>query len=372
MKPKQRWVFVDDQSSEAQSFADSLSEGTSLDVKVLSPYDAEKLLLTGKEVPAGVLLDVDLSNADGVYGTGPGIAQDLRVKQRAGQVGEYPIVRFAGRGPIQKNIEGDPASDDLFDLKIPKESIATGGTSHIVKRLEGVSLIYQEIERVETPTPEAFLSLVDLTQEQWDLVGHPAFADRLLGAMQVATHVAAGTFVRSFLLPPGLLIDEKLLAVRLGVDAPASGANWTALRDSLGFSYNGIGNEAFVRWWAKGLDDWWFTIIGAEDPLSTLDSAARVGLLCERTKFKELTPLQLPHGSAGTKPWRHCSLSAEESPPRVVPIDPVESVRFANQVDLPPWRDPAYASLGAAAQWKADFRVNRADLDRLLRKHKAT
>ena len=371
MTTKERWVFVDDQREEAQAFAQELSRDA-IEVQVIDPGQAKETLLTAKDTPGGVLIDVDLSNFVGEHGTGPGIAQDIRVKQRAHEVEEFPIVRFAGLEPIRKSILGDPASDDLFDLKIPKEALREKGPVYIVELLRGVSLVYKALKDIGKATDDSLLPLLGLSAEAWDRTGHSGFSDRLLSSLQVATHVAAGTFIRSFLLPPGLLIDERLLAVRLGVDAVASGKAWPDLLKSVPFSYVGVGHEAFPRWWARGLDEWWFNAIGQDEPLSSLDAKTRVALLGERAGFKDLTPLSLPHGSAGSKPWRHCSLSAEEAPPRFLPLDPSESVRLTGRVDLPPWVDPAYAALGPALQARDDFRRNRSDLDRLSRKYKAS
>lgn len=370
MKMKDRWIFIDDQHDAAQSFADALTHDSPIEVLVVDPADAKPRLLGAKESPAGVLMDVDLSSATGEHGTGPGIAQDIRVKQRAREIAEYPVVRFAGLEPIRRSIQGDPASDDLFDLKIPKEKLRENGASHIVGLLRGVSLVYLALGRIGNATDDSFLPLVGLSAQEWERLGHPAFSDRLLSALQVATHVAAGTFVRSFLLPSGLLIDERLLAVRLGVNREASGEQWFDLLESLPFAYGGVGSDAFKRWWARGLDDWWYSTVGEDEPLSSLDAESRVKLLGERAGCKNLISLSMPQGSAGTKPWRHCSLSLEEDPPRFVPLDPTESVRLTGRVDLPPWVDPAYAALGPALQARHDFRRNRSDLDRLRRKYK--
>lgn len=370
MRPKDRWIFVDDQHDAAQSFADALSQHGQLEVLVVDPADAKKRLLTARESPAGVLMDVDLSNSPGEHGTGPGIAQDIRVKQRAGEIDEYPVVRFAGLEPIRKSIQGDPASDDLFDLKIPKENLREDGASRIVELLHGVSMVYHTLGSSGDAAEESFLTLVGLTCEDWERLGHPAFSDRLLSAMQIATHVAAGVFIRSFLLPSGLLIDERLLAVRLGVNYEASKAPWARLVASLPFAYTGTGSDAFKRWWSKGLDDWWFSLTGEDEPLSALSATRRVELLNGQASCKDLIPLSMPHGSAGTKPWRQCSLSAEEAPPRFLPIDPAESIRLTGRVDLPPWVDPAYAALGPALQARNDFRRNRSDLVRLTRKYR--
>src|SRR5690242_8292449 len=106
------WLLVDDFPAEAKAFADKLATGADkLKVDVAPPDQARQLLLTKAITPAGILMDVDLSNLPGERGSGPGLAQDVRVKQRAREIDEYPIVRFSGRVPIERNLKGDPGSD---------------------------------------------------------------------------------------------------------------------------------------------------------------------------------------------------------------------------------------------------------------------
>lgn len=116
------WAFVEDQPNEAKAFAEQLRTGQpAIAVEVLGPLKAREDLLTGKVVPLGVLMDVDLSGVTGEHGTGLGIAQDIPGKQKAREIPDYPIVRLAGPKPVEKIVGGDPSSDDLLDLRISKK-----------------------------------------------------------------------------------------------------------------------------------------------------------------------------------------------------------------------------------------------------------
>lgn len=191
----------------------------------------------------------------------------------------------------------------------------------------------------------------------------------MLAALAVP-HVAAGIFARHFLTASGLLIDETLLAIRLGVDARGSGAGWEALRGLLPFAYQGVAANYFSRWWARGLEEWWFEVVRGEAPLASLPIDQRLTALQRAFPGNPLQPLVMPVGSAGNKPWRLCALSLEEEPPRNVAVDPNEAVRMTPRADMPVWTDPPLASLRLALQQKRDFRLNRSDLARLERKHR--
>jgi hypothetical protein len=361
------WIFVDDFPGEAQAFADQLAKGRHpVAVEVVTPAEARDRLLTKAVTPAGVLMDVDLSNVPGERGSGPGIAQDLRVKQRAGEIAEYPIVRFAARAPVERNVKGDPGSDDLFDLKILKEELAQDVAAAQL-RLIGLEAVYAGLAARNPAAPNVLnelLGLDDATLGRWS---HEAFHDRLLSALQIATHVAAGAFMRGFLTPTGLLVSDSVLSYRLGVDARASGRRWEDLLQQLPFRYMGIASDYYRRWWARGLEDWWLDTVKSDRPLVSLPIRDRVQMLSN--SFGGLVALTMPAGSAGDKPWRLCALSLEADPPVFIPVDPTESVRFTPRADAPAWTDPTHVSLRLALQRRDDFRLNRNDLIRLQRKH---
>ena len=334
----------------------------------MEPAEARAQLLTGRLAPNGVLIDVELSNAAGEFGSGPGIAQDLRVKQRARAITEFPIVRFAGRGPVERNVKGDPGSDDLFDLKILKEQLAQDLTA-IQLGLIGLERVYQGLSGTDATSRDALNQILGLPDEALPRWSHEGFHERLLSALRIGTHVGASAFMRGFLTPTGLLLDERVLAYRLGLDAALSGEHWARLRDGLTFQYRGVAWEYYPRWWSRGLDDWWFEVVQGDRPLVSLTISERIQALT-RT-FNGLVPLTMPEGSAGERPWRLCALSLEADPPVFIPVDPSESVRFTPRADQPPWTDPAYVSLRSALQERDDFRLNRSDLARLQRRYQA-
>ena len=361
------WIFVDDFPSEAKAFADQLAKGDHpLVVDVVSPRDARERLLTRVITPAGVLMDVDLSNALAERGSGPGIAQDLRVKQKAKEIAEFPIVRFAARVPVQKNLEGDPGSDDLFDLKVQKEEL-TQDEASVQVRLIGLEHVYRGLTGCDLRAGETLNKLLGLSDVELSRWSHKGFHDRLYSALQVATHVAASAFMRGFLTPTGLLLDEAVLSYRLGIDFRRSGEGWTNLRKQLPFDYKGIASEYYSRWWSRGLEDWWLDTIKSERALVSLTIAERIEVLGKT--FTGLVPLTMPTGSAGERPWRACALSLEADPPVLIPVDPTEAARLTLRADLPLWTDPVHVSLRLGLQKRDDFRINSSDLARLERKY---
>lgn len=362
------WFFVDDATQEANAFAQALSDTGRLKVEVLAPKEAREKLLTGQVNPLGVLMDVDLSNAVDELGTGPGMAQDLRVKQRSGKINEFPVVRFAGAEPIKNNILGDPSSDDLFDAKIPKERVYAD-LEDVCNQLNGVESVYQALAPGKGAEQYSIASLVELDQQAWEKYGHPVFEQRLMGSLKHSIHVAAGIFLKTLIIPAGLLIDDSLLAIRLGIDPEKSSADFDAIKKILPFRYTGVASDNFSRWWARALDEWWFSTVDSKTPPSALPADARVELLKARLGLNHLAALQMPSESAGSRPWRQCAFHLEQEPPKSFPIDPSESVRLTGYTDTSPWLDPLYAALGIALSNRADTRLNGADITRLYKKY---
>lgn len=368
MAASTNWVFIDDQVQEAESFAQQLGEGANLiQVEVLNPKQARETLLSGQLQPTGVLVDVDLSAIPGEYGSGPGIAQDIRINQKNRKLSEFPVVRFAFRQRVDANVGGDPASDDLFDLKIQKEELARDLDS-VQGRLRGAQEIYESLKSHNALVGEALNQFLGLTDEGLDAWSHPALHERIAADLHVAPHVAALLFMRGVLQPTGLLVNESILAFRLGIDKAASGGAWRQLLKELeAVKYHGVASNHFDRWWARGVEDWWLDNVGRGSGLANLDISERHELL--KGRFSDLIPLKMPHGSAGDKPWRACTLSLEDEPPQWIPVDPTAAVRVAPRSDLPPWVDPLYAALGPALQ-SQDLRVNKEDLARLSKKYR--
>jgi hypothetical protein len=199
---------------------------------------------------------------------------------------------------------------------------------------------------------------------------HEGLVAKMLTGASHAPHVAAGAFCRLFLIPHGILVDERLLSVRLGVDTSACMDSWNALLEKFSsFCYRGAASEFFPRWWARGLEDWWFKNVDKSGPLAGKTATERVGLLAQTTGILGLVALPVPVGEQDFRPWRLCRLALEASPQQFIPVDPAQSVRVTPQADFPPWVEPHSASAKLALRARDDQRLNRKDVERLRKKY---
>ncbi|WP_342241196.1 hypothetical protein [Inquilinus sp. OTU3971] len=350
------WLLVDDKPDEAEQFARALSVKGMFVVTSIRAKDAEDRLGKGELRPSGVLMDVDLSSETGMRSTGPGMAQNIRVAQQRQSAPSFPIVRFSARARVLENIGHDSSSDDVFDLKIEKDGLSEIARQKVVQRqLFGVTEVYHA-----AGGEFDLLTFVGLDDKHWSLWGHLAFEREMANADR--PHLKAGRIIR-LLVHPGVLIDEDLLAIRLGIDRHQS-KSWSQLLDELApIRYSGVARDHFPRWWARGLEDWWLDL-SPPQPLAGSSIEERHALL---TRYhSDLRRLEMPEESPGDRPWRTCLLTLEERE-EIIPVDPSKGVRITPRETLPPWMDPFVAVLGRALQSRDDPRLDRADLDRLSR-----
>lgn len=350
------WLLIDDSPQEAKAFAHNLAQGDVLQIEHMSGPEAADALKARTLNPAGVLMDVDLSNELGPEQTGPGMSQSIRVAQQKKELPPFPIVRFSLRNKVLENIGHDSSSDDIFDLKIEKDGLSNAVACNIARsKIVGIRQVYDALNR----DGQDLLSILGLNEQCWDLWGSSGFQADFDVVDRV--HLRASPLIR-LLVHPGLLIDEAILGLRLGVERETS-AGWSALVETLSdYAFRGAARDCFPRWWARGIEQWWQDHNGATLPLAGTDIEQRVELLGKR--FSNLVPLTMPPGSMGKRPWRYCLLSMEQRS-ELIPVDPARGVKITPRSPMPSWLDPLYASLGESLKNRDDPRLDKEELKRL-------
>ncbi len=350
------WLLVDDNHEEAAAFAAGLTQEGTITVRSATVTEAEEALADRTLNPAGLLLDVDLSNEVGLKTSGPGLAQDIRVAQQVEALNGFPIVRFSYRANVAANIGQDPTSDNLFDLKVEKDGLSDEAARiRVRKELLGIREVYDALRKGN----QDLKAILGVNETEWADWGNSSLGSAFAQGDRV--HSRAAPIVR-LLKHPGLLIDEQLLTFRLGIDTKKS-ADYAAVLEQLqAIKYKGVASEVLPRWWARGIEQWWRRELGASTPLAGCSISQRVELLAGR--FGDLTELSMPDGSIGDRPWRYCLISLEQHN-ELIPIDPAKSVRMNSRQPMPSWIDPLYASLGNAAMNREDPRLDPKDLERL-------
>lgn len=334
-----KYLFVDDaigNGGDAEQYRKMLSKVGILDVELTRP-DRDKLLVPDAELDEvdGFILDINLSDQvapDGkrFMGTGAGLAQDLRLLQSLGANNggqrPRPIVRLCAAQVFQAYLEGDNSTVDIFDLGFSKETI--GDHAEVARRkLAALPTFYADVANCDAASAR---QLLGLSADEYSTI-HSKFRGELEAELDRKTHEAASFIIRELINAPGLLIDEPLLAVRLGVDVGKS-LGWAAVREHFDKArYRGTGSTAFVRWWNPLLSSTWAELNQA--PLFRLTAAKRVEILRE-SGFKDLTALSPDARSPGEQSW---TISRSTDPELKLPADP--RFAFPLNVAVKPWLD---------------------------------
>ncbi len=375
-------LLDDDAGSEApvEDYAEALvaRSGGQLSIVVRKPGRmAETIALITEQGPQGLLLDVALTNAQDAEGQpvgfdGIALAQQVRTLQTrarsakgAGGLPEFPVIRFSKRDIVREYVNKDSTSDDLFDEFVDKSSLGEPGAAEVAtSRVLALSRDY--------PVVTAFADREATGDALATLLGcEPALLARLdprtlLGLRRpgAPAHVFSRFIVVKLLSRPGPLVDEALLAVRLGVD-PQVSEDWSALLERLASSrYRGAYASGYARWWMIAARDWWDRQVDQDRSPARLGAAERVALLIAKTGLTQLRSIESNADSPGSRYWYRCVKSR-------LPIDPTEGYSLMPVYGTETWHDTEYLCLEEALRDARNARLGpseQARVDAILRK----
>lgn len=168
------------------------------------------------------------------------------------------------------------------------------------------------------------------------------FVSELNNLANNPSHVIANFLVNELLLKQGLLIDERTLAARLGIDIEQSSEDWEQVLSSLNEAlYKGVFYQGWERWWMPIIEIWWNKTIHAETYLRATSASDRVEYIKKELKLTKIYPSEKMPKSDSDEFWTVCKGNNR-------PLDPVDGLMIDRQENLYPWQDPDYVSVEAA------------------------
>lgn len=379
-----KFLLIDDdvQSGDApaERYAEKLTlvSNGGLTVDTYRPQSIDKVLAYIREArPAGLLVDVAFTNAlteehVSIAYDGMALAQQIRTSQTRGlrqnngtNLPEFPLVRLSKLDVIREFIKGDTTGEDLFDEKIDKSDVIEHAEL-IVPRLISLAVDYPSVSAYaanEVKTDGAVAGLLGVQEEFLSRID----VRTLLGLRRVdaPAHVLSRYVIGSLLGRPGPLIDEPMLAVRLGIDTRIS-EKWPAMMDRLkAVAYQGVFSAGYPRWWMTLVLEWWATEIDSDQAPFRLTAADRVHLIQEKTGIVQLAPLAESPDSPGTKFWHRCIVSG-------LPVDPTFGFPLMAEWGQETWHEVDYLCQEEALRDPRNTRLAPAERSRIARLRKGT
>lgn len=169
--------------------------------------------------------------------------------------------------------------------------------------------------------------------------------------------------IKNFFHQTNPLINERILAARLGVDLVKTPREaWEKLSLSVldRIKYKGLFAEGWKRWWANDLVDWFKSKSG--ENLAFINAKSRIEILSEISGLKELVVAEPIEYCTSSEFWTICEGYK-------VPIDPLEGFKIHTTADLKPWQESKVISLLAILEREGfvdrGIRPHSSELERI-------
>lgn len=343
------------------------SSGGALTFQAVKPTDlAKSLEAIAKSGANGLLLDIAFINAAGSDGkplayNGIALAQQIRTLQtimrtRGDGLPEIPIVRFSKKDIVSDYVSQDTTSDDLFDEKLDKDQVLIDA-SDAVRRLISIAGDYPAlIAFADDATDEnALATLLGCNPELFLRLDSRA----LLGLRRrgVPPHILSRQLIGVLLGRAGPLIDEALLALRLGIDKNRSPDWLSVLSTMAGAAYAGTFGHGYPRWWMPLILDWWSEAIDQDRTPARLSAEERVALVRQKLSLDQLEPLPTTLESPGNRFWHFCVKSDR-------PVDPAFGYPLLPEWGQEVWQDTEYLCEEEAIQNIRHPRLSQSERQR--------
>ena len=335
------YIYIDDDpksNNKIQGFEnDNLSISTEQHQN--SWEDQMKHLKENEDSLDGLILDLkldDLPNKDNLRADfrGTSLAQEIRTRQKEGVLKSFPIILFSANDKVSLAMED--SGRDLFDICIDKSNIDINSFEIYSPRLIALSEGYRQLS-IKNKVDDVFDTDISLIDSR--------FISEFEEIKTTPVHVQTRFLITEFIEKQGLLIDEAVLAARLGVDIDSS-ADWDVLRQHLGCAkYRGVFSYGWNRWWAHLVEKWWRESITDETELRTTSAGLRVNYIKGHYGLSNIVAATRIDKSESDEFWTVCKGYGK-------PMDTIDGLLISGQDNLYPWQDPEYVSIDAALKKK--------------------
>lgn len=351
-----KFYYIDDDpnsQNKVQGF-----ENEDLDIVAMQHKDSWEeefsFLKDEKDHFDGIILDLkldDLPNSNGKRADfrGTSLAQEIRTRQKEGSMNSFPIILFSANDKTQQALEN--SGKDLFDILINKSMLDNIAFSRFTPQLIDLSDGYKRLT-------DSSLAIINEVLQIDEMILDSRFVGEYNKNKECPVHIQSRFLITEFLTKQGLVIDEDVLAARLGIDKSNSD-DWPNLLKRLSEAkYQGVFCNGWPRWWMQLVEQWWTETIKAETFLRSTPAAERVEKIKEVTELPGLVAAKKIDKSESDEFWTVCKGFGQ-------PLDPIDGMLIQGQDNLYSWQEPEYVSIEAAL-WRKniDNWVSVADIEK--------
>lgn len=281
------------------------------------------------------------------------LAQEIRTRETEKKIHPLPIVVWSQESRLKRSYQGDFTSHDLFNWVYKKDYIIDN-PNIVHDQLLSLALGYKYIDKFRSAKKKFKLS--DLLRAKVSYVD--IRVQEYFNSTARTVHEIARFIIQDLLHRPGLMIDERRLASRLGIDKDTS-RDWSKILGLVEkYKYSGPFGESWERWWAFGVEkEWWLPTSGQDSPISILNAKERVEIIKKKTGFKNLIVAKPIKPKYHTRFYTICEHTKK-------PLDPIDGVIIAEK-EPQPWQERRYISLDTALERREGYDPHPTELERL-------
>lgn len=360
-----KYLYIDDiKADETENSIEtpiSLAKGLSIDgieieYKHVFEFENNNFIKQKLSYYDGLLLDLRLDEYKDNNGkhsefTATEFAQHIRTlvtKQELEK--DLPIVLFSTDEKLQQVYATDLSSHNLFDRYLTKVNTPDNASRKLYSLAKG----YVEIEESK-PDIAKLIGLENLFD-----IDSRIFSRFSENGEKIPAHEYAQVILKDLIYVSGTLINEDILAARLGVDKNNSN-DWKKVKVFFeSAKYKGVFADGWNRWWMFEIDNLFEKTMGTY--LSYLDASQRVELLKEKLALSDLVVAEPIKLNTSTRYTTICKAYER-------PLDEMEGFKIYSSKEPKQWQEYEYASLEAFATRKVDeknIKVHIDDRDRLI------
>ena len=332
-------MYIDDESNETvKSYQDRLSnDELNIEYVQIGEINKEYLIKRVDDID-GILLDLRTdelpNNETGETSkfTGAVWGQHIRDLVTIGDIKkDIPIVLFSTDKKLRETYFRDMTSNNIFDRFLTKDNTPNNAIKKLISLAKGYQII---------STEKDFNNLLKIDILNLD----SRIFSRFIQSSNIPTHEYAQMILKDLIYAKGVLINEKYLASRLGIDKDNS-TDWDKVKEKfIKAKYKGVFSDGWDRWWMFEVDNIFEDI--SNTYLSYLDAKERVAILKEKLNLENLVfalPIESKDGSVKNHSYRYwtvCKALAKH-------LDPMEGFRVYATSEPKPWQEYEYVSLQA-------------------------